>query len=90
MALSGSQITRIATGGPGRPYAGFTAKAETLPPIISRIGVTRNAVGGPGRPYLELGGFTPKAAYVPQKYYIEIDDGIAWLLATKEIIYKLN
>lgn len=30
MALSGNQKTRIAAGGAGRAYAGFTAKAETV------------------------------------------------------------
>jgi hypothetical protein len=31
MALSGSQLTRIGIiGFPGRPYAGFTAKSETV------------------------------------------------------------
>ena len=45
MALSGNQITRIAAGGAGRAYAGFTAKAisvvndayhSLLSPIVSR------------------------------------------------------
>ena len=38
MALSGSQITRVATGGPGLSYAGFLAKSETeivAPPVSS-------------------------------------------------------
>ena len=37
-----------------------------------------------------MGGSTVVAAPLGVGYYIEIDNGIAWLIGTKQIIYKLN
>lgn len=57
MSLSGSERTRIATGGPGVSYAGFAAKVA----FLSRPdngNFTRLAVGGPGMSYA---GFTAKS-----------------------------
>ena len=90
MAFSGSQTTRNAVGGSGQAYLGFAAKAETIGGPIIRRRTTRNAVGGSGRPYIELGRFASKEEYIPDKYYIEIDDGVSWLISTKQIIYRLN
>ena len=56
MALSGTQKTRIAIGGPGLRYPGFTDKYAPSP--RGTVGpFTRIAVGGPG---LRYPGFTAK------------------------------
>lgn len=64
MALSGTQRTRIAVGGPGLRYSGFTAKSQG-PSTFPRGTVgpfTRLAVAGPG---LRYPGFTAKGEAPP-------------------------
>ena len=56
MSLSGTQKSRLAVGGPGLRYDGFTDKV--VPSPRGTVGpFTRLAVGGPG---LRYAGFTAK------------------------------